>query len=78
MPRYFFDLFDEHHTIDEEGRTLANDAAAEATALHCARHLASASVLEGLLDRSHYIACRNATGEKLFAVTFGDAVRVPN
>jgi hypothetical protein len=77
MPRYFFHLYNDTVTLDNEGVELASDAEAEQRALAEARALAADSVREGgSLTLTHRIEVANAGGEKVAAVTFGDAVDI--
>ena len=76
MARYFFDLHNGVEVADEEGRDCADIQAAQAHALAEARQVASEDVLGGKLDTSHRIDVRDADGDVVASVTFGEAVTV--
>jgi hypothetical protein len=77
MQRYFFHIFNDTVTFDEEGIELPGDREAERRAYVEARILAAESIRsEGHLDLNHRIEVENAAGEKIAVVTFGDAVEV--
>jgi hypothetical protein len=55
MPRYYFHLFNDVTSIDEEGVELPNDAVALQRGADNARHMAADSVLHGHLILDHRI-----------------------
>ena len=76
MPLYYFNLYNDAVTMDEEGIELADVAAARDHAIMEARHMAADSVLQGHFTGSHRIEfldeARGAVGE----VRFDEAVEV--
>jgi hypothetical protein len=76
MPRYYFHVFNDETSLDEEGQELADLEAARAFAVAGARSLMSDTLKEGRLDLSHHIAIEDERGELLLNVTFGEAVEV--
>jgi hypothetical protein len=76
MPRYFFHLYNDVHTMDEEGRILPDLAAARANAIKEARELMLETVAEGRINFSHRIDIAEEAGEIVASVTFGEAVTV--
>jgi hypothetical protein len=77
MPRYFFDLHDDYDAIDEEGKELADQSAAEKEALKEAREMIKTSLDEtGRIDLSHHIDVRDESGAILYVIHFEDAVTV--
>ena len=76
MPRFYFHLHNDIDSVDEEGRDLPGIDAARREALEEARSMAAESVRLGHLDPSHYVAVTDETGETLFRVRFGEAVRI--
>ena len=76
MPRYFFHLYDDMAVVDEEGVELPDVEAARGKALHDARAMACAEVLEGRLNLSHRIEVADEAGSVLLTLEFGDTVEV--
>jgi len=74
VSHYFFHVRNSIEADDEEGRELADDAAAKAHAVDSARSLASHDVRNGTLDLSHRIEIADQDGKRVATVTFGDAV----
>jgi hypothetical protein len=74
--RYFFHLYNDIITRDDEGRELANEQAARAHALDEARVMAADGVRHGHLRLGHHIRVTDASGAEAFRVTFADAVRI--
>lgn len=76
MPRYFFHIYDDTTTIDEDGLELPGVAVAKWEALRGARDLAADQVLRGRLNLAHRIEVADDTGGIIGTVTFRDAVTV--
>lgn len=76
VPRYFFNVYNDATSLDEEGCELPDLEAARAHAIQGARSLMSDTLKEGRLVLSHHIAIVDERGELLLDVTFGEAVRV--
>lgn len=77
MPRYFFHVFNDEQTVDEEGVELADQEAAMALAASEARNLAAESVkIHSHLILRHRIEVADAEGRTIGQVRFGDAIRI--
>jgi hypothetical protein len=76
VPRYFFHVFNDQTSLDDEGLELPHLDAARAHAILGARSLMGDSLKQGHLDLSHHIAIQNERGELLLDVKFGEAVAV--
>ena len=76
MTRFYFHLFDDMVSIDEEGRELPSAGLARAAAVEEARALACEQVIQGRLDLNHRIEVADNTGRVLAQVRFRDAIRV--
>ena len=76
MPRYFFHLYDDLVSIDEEGSELPDLAAARRTAVQNVRAIACQEVLEGHLNLQHRIEVEDESGRCVLVVPFQDAVEV--
>ena len=76
MPKYFFTLYDDVITRDEEGVHLANADAAYAYALANVREMACVEVQCGRLDLDHRIEVTDASGELVLDLRFAEAVTV--
>jgi hypothetical protein len=76
MPRYYFHLFNDVTSIDEEGAEFPSEAIAVQRAQANAREMAAESVRDGHLVLSHRIEVGNETGDKIATVHFGDVIEV--
>ena len=76
MPRYYFDLFNDITSVDDEGVQLRNDAAAMREGLKNARVMAADSVCHGKLNLRHRIEVRGAQGRSVGTFYFGDVVKI--
>jgi hypothetical protein len=76
MPRFFFHVFNDDVTLDDEGLVLIDKDAAEACAIKSARDLACSSVRVGKLDLDHRIEVNDEDGNRILTITFGDAIKV--
>jgi hypothetical protein len=76
MPQFFFHLYNDIVTIDQEGREFASVAAARGAAEQDAREMAAYSVRQGQLNLAHYIEVTDGSGEAVVRVTFAEAVSV--
>lgn len=74
MPQFFFHLYDDDVSRDEEGIDLPDEAAARDKALECARDMACVEVLKGRLRLHHRIEVEDEAGRTVATLTFGDAV----
>jgi putative N-acetylmannosamine-6-phosphate epimerase len=76
MARYFFHLYNDVVTMDDEGRTFPDLTAARANAVKEARELMLETVAEGRINFSHRIEIADETGAVVGTVMFGEAVTV--
>ncbi|MGZ8286285.1 MAG: DUF6894 family protein [Allosphingosinicella sp.] len=76
MPRYFFHLYNDIISMDEEGADLANLEAARANGIKEAREMMLETVAEGRVNFSHRIDIADESGTVIDSVTFGEAVKV--
>ena len=76
MPLYYFNLFNDDVTMDDEGVELADDEAAHARAVKEAREMAADTVLHGHLTCSHRIEFADAARKPIGVVRFDEAVDV--
>jgi hypothetical protein len=76
VPRFFFHVFDDDVTRDEDGLELPDAAAAAAVALRSARALACEQVGQGCLRLRDRIDVADEAGALVATVTFRDAVAV--
>ena len=76
MPRYFFHLFNDETSLDDEGQVLPNDAVALQRGAEHARHMAADSVSKGHLVLDHRIEIESEDGTKVGTVYFRDVVKI--
>jgi hypothetical protein len=76
VPRFFFHLFDDMTSIDEEGKELPSFDHAHAEAVAQAREIACAEVTHGHLHLSHRIEIAEADGTVVDTVWFRDVIQV--
>jgi uncharacterized protein DUF6894 len=76
VPRFFFHIFDDAVTEDDEGIELADAEAARRTALAGARAMMCDQLAEGRLRLHHRIEVRDERGGEVLILTFGDALRI--
>jgi hypothetical protein len=76
VPRFFFNLFDDMTSMDEEGKELPSVHHAHAEAVSSAREMACAEVMHGHLHLSHRIEVAEADGSIVDTVWFRDVVDV--
>ena len=74
MPRFFFHIFNDEVTLDEEGLLLPSAAAAAREALRSARSLAASDVAAGRLNLTHRIDVLDETHAVIASVSFSDAI----
>lgn len=75
MPRYYFHVFDDEETFDEEGSELPDLEAAREYAKDNARALVCESVKKGHLNLDHRIEIEDEAGQRV-ALTFRDAFTI--
>ena len=76
VPRYFFNLFNDETTVDDEGQELAGLDAARTRAIREARVIACESVGKGHLNLADRIEVLDEAGALVLTVTFAEAVEV--
>jgi hypothetical protein len=76
MPMYYFNVYNDDVTLDDEGAELADFHAAHAHAIKGARSVAADTALHGHLGLSHRIEIVDGEQTVLGQVTFGEAVEV--
>lgn len=76
MPIFFFHLFDDMVSMDEEGKDLPSLEAAHEVAVSNVRDMACAEVLKGSLHLDHRIDVTDRSGEVIDTVCFADVVQV--
>ena len=73
---YYFNVYNDDITLDEEGAELADLEAARAYAVKETRVLAADTVLHGHLTRHHRLEITDAKRRVLHAVRLDEAVEV--
>lgn len=76
MPRFYFHLFDDLVSLDEEGKNLPSARAANAEGIRSARDMACAEVMTGRLNLAHRIEIADETGTVLNTIWFRDVLKV--
>lgn len=77
MARFYFDIYNDDVTIDEEGIECADAVSARARAISEARILACDTIRhKGALNLEHRIVILDAAREPVAIVRFGDAVEI--
>jgi hypothetical protein len=76
MPYFYFHLFNDITSIDEEGADLPTTDAAMQRAATTAREMAAESVREGHLVLDHRIELANDAGQTIAKVRFGEVVKI--
>jgi hypothetical protein len=76
VPRFYFHLFNDMTSIDEEGAVLPNAAVALQKGATIAREMAAESVREGHLVLDHRIEVADEQGETVGVIRFADVVQV--
>lgn len=76
MPTYRFHVFNDDHTIDPDGKVLADLELARAWAIKAAREIMADELqTQGEIDLNHWIEIEDENGE-MTVVSFGHAVTV--
>jgi hypothetical protein len=78
VPRFYFHLFNDVTSLDEEGVELPNVQTAIQQAGANARHMAAQSVIEGHLTLNHRIEVMDEAHKNVCTVRFRDVVEVRN
>lgn len=73
MPRFFFHIFDDVTSMDEEGQVADDLEGAKAIAIDSARDLVCSQVKRGYLNLDNYIVVADQHGRELARVAFREA-----
>ena len=76
MPLYYFNIYNDDITLDEEGVELADEHAARAYAVKAVRELAAETTLHGHLVGHHRVEFVDADQTALGEVRFDEAVEI--
>lgn len=76
MPRYYFDIYNDLDTIDEDGSEFADLDAAIASAIRGARSIAADHVMHGRLTRHDRIEILDCDRKLLRTIRFDEAVTI--
>lgn len=76
MSCFYFNIYNDDVTIDEEGAELKDAAAAYQYAVKSARALAAHSALEGRLTGSHYVEVMDEDRMRVATIRFDEAVEI--
>ena len=76
MPRFFYDIYNDDVTLDDEGTELLDNEAAMARAIKEARTLAAETVRNGHFTRHHRLEVRDEHRNMIGSVRFEDAVQI--
>ncbi len=76
MPQYYFDIYNDAVTLDDEGAILADPQAAYAHAVKAARSLIAETVTHGHLTRNHRIEVVDQDRNPVATVRFEEAVDI--
>ena len=76
MPRYYFHVFNDETTIDEEGAEFDDLGSARENALEVARALVCESVSKGYLNLDHRIEITDESNARLMTVTYREAFTI--
>jgi hypothetical protein len=76
VPHFFFHLYNDAISCDEEGQDLPDRSAARQRALDYARDMAAVMVKEGNLDLAHRIEVTDQEGAVVETLFFRDAIHI--
>lgn len=76
MPLFYFNVYNDVTTIDEEGQELVKLDAARRVAVKSVREVICDGVREGHVTLSHRIEVENAARQILLTMTFGDVLKI--
>lgn len=76
MPLYYFNVYNDDTTLDDEGAELANEHAARAYAVKAVRGLAAETVRHGHLTGHHRVEFVDEAQNPLGEVRFDEAVEI--
>lgn len=76
MPLYYFHVYNDDITMDDEGQDLPDVAAARAVAVKSARAMICDEVRDGSLTLSNRIEVEDGDRRPVLTITYGEAVRI--
>jgi hypothetical protein len=76
MPRFYFHLYNDTVSCDDEGRVCPDQSSARQQAMAYARDMAAVSVRDGHLNLSHRIDVTDQDGAVIVTLPFRDAVKI--
>ena len=76
MPRFFFNVYNDEITMDNEGAELPDLEAARAYAVRSIRSLAVDSVLQGHLTAHHHLDILDEDRNTLATIRFDEAIEL--
>jgi hypothetical protein len=76
VPRYYFHLYNDTTSRDDEGKELPDRSAAQQQALDYARDMAAVTVREGRLNLAHRIEVTDQDGALVVNLPFRDAIQI--
>jgi hypothetical protein len=76
MPRYYFNIYNDDTTMDDQGAELPDDIAAQEHGNRAVRSLAAHTVLEGHLTGSHYVEIVDDSRRRVATIRFDEAVEL--
>ena len=76
MARFFFHVFDDQETLDDEGAELPDLDAARARAIAGARSLICECVARGRVNLDHRIEVADESGARCLTIRFRDVVTI--
>lgn len=76
MPRFFFHVYDDSVTHDEEGREFGDVEAAKREATKGARELMCEQVRKGYLALNHRVEVEDDNGNRVAVIRFREVVRI--
>jgi hypothetical protein len=76
VPRYYFHLYNDLISLDEQGLELSDLGSAQERAVEEARTMACDSVRNGHLNLDHWIEVSDERGETVHRLTFRDAFTI--
>jgi hypothetical protein len=73
MPRYFFHVYDDAVTMDEDGQELPSIEAARQCAIESARSLVCSDISRGYLNLDHSIEVQDEHRQTVLVLTYREA-----
>ena len=76
MPRFFFHVYDDAVTQDDEGREFGDVVAAKREAIKGARELMCEQLRKGYLALNHRVEVEDDDGNRVAVIRFREVVRI--